>query len=105
MIHNVQAGYFDRKWDDFFLLFTPFFSTLFRIDFSLRSLDQNKMRVAYIKSYDTQEPSGVVSPNLAVPLVHLDVVEVGGQFLPDIFVYFERNEGISIGLESSPSCF
>ena len=40
-------------------------------------MHQNYTRLTYIKSYDTQEASGEVSPDLAVPLGVLDVGEVG----------------------------
>ena len=93
VLHNVQAGYFDGKWDDFLLLFTPFFSPLFRIDFWLCSLHQNDTRVTNIKSYDTQEPSGEVSPDLAVPLVHLDVAKsVDNFFQISLFILKEMRE-------------
>ena len=43
------------------------------------------MPVTCIESRYTQQPSGEVSPDLAAPLGHLDVVEVGRLFLPDFF--------------------
>ena len=39
-------------------------------------MHQNYTRVTYIKSYDTQEPYGEVSPDLAVPLVDVEAGEV-----------------------------
>ena len=63
------------------------------------------MRVTCIESHYTKQPSGEVSPAVAAPLVHVEASEVAGSFPQISFVYFERNEGISIGLESSPSCF
>ena len=58
------------------------------------------MQITYIKRHYTRAPSGEVSSVLAVPLVNLDVGEVGGQFLPDFFEFlfiFGRHERFKNG--------
>ena len=59
-----------------FFHFLLLFAMIFRDDFWRRSLYKRYTRGTYIKSHYTQEPSGEVSPDLAVPLGALDVGEV-----------------------------
>ena len=81
-----------------FCAFYSFFPLLFRIDFWLRLLHQNYTRVTYIKSWGTQEPSGEVSHNVAVPVVDLHVSEVSGLFIWFLGCFLL----ISGGLERGP---
>ena len=64
-----------------FLRFLLFFPLLFCVNFWLRLLHQNYTRCTYTKSWGTQEPSGEVSHNVAVPVVDLHVSEVSGLFI------------------------
>ena len=62
------------------------------------------MQITYIKRHYTRAPSGEVSSVLAVPLVNLDVGEVGGQFLPDFYEFLLILEDTK-GLKKGPMQF